>query len=347
VEVLARVPTGRLALLGEPGAGKTMLMVRLVLDLLARRAYGGPVPILVSLASWNPADQDLWGWLGAQLLIDHPGLASPRPAGREEPTRAAALLASGLILPLLDGLDEIPDQIRGPAINRINDALRPGQPLVVTCRSRQYRDAVQPQGGIEVTLRAAAAIQLCPLDAGTVRRYLSDDAAGPAAKARWAPVFTVLGTEASAGQALSTPLMVGLARAIYNPRPGELVGMLRDPAELCATALTDRSAVEGLLFDALIPAAYRATIGGRWKPQDASKWLVFLARHLEQTIGNPDLAWWQLRRAVSRTALGLMAGLAAVIWVGVVGGIAVGSRAGSRPGSRSRSCSRPRSRSGW
>ena len=42
VDVLAQVPTGWLVVLGEPGAGKTMLMVRLVLDLLARRAEGGP-----------------------------------------------------------------------------------------------------------------------------------------------------------------------------------------------------------------------------------------------------------------------------------------------------------------
>ena len=42
VDVLPRVPTGRLVVLGEPGAGKTMLMVRLVLDLLARRPSGGP-----------------------------------------------------------------------------------------------------------------------------------------------------------------------------------------------------------------------------------------------------------------------------------------------------------------
>lgn len=33
-DVLARVPTGRLVVLGEPGSGKTMLMVGLVLDLL-------------------------------------------------------------------------------------------------------------------------------------------------------------------------------------------------------------------------------------------------------------------------------------------------------------------------
>ena len=251
--MLARVPTGRLVVLGEPGAGKTMLMVRLVLDLLARRAEGGPVPFLASVASWNPAAQDLRGWLSARLLIDHPALVGRPPAGRTEPTQAAALLASGLILPVLDGLDEIADEVRGPAISRINDALRPGEQVVVTCRTEQYRDAVRPQGGLEVTLRAAAAIQLRPLDPDAIRGYLCDDAAGPVAKARWDPVLAVLGTEAPAGQALATPLMVGLARAIYNPRPGELAGTLRDPAELCRPALADRPTVESLLFDAFIP----------------------------------------------------------------------------------------------
>jgi hypothetical protein len=42
-DVLEKVPTGRLVVLGEPGSGKTMLMVRLVLDMLAARAAGGPV----------------------------------------------------------------------------------------------------------------------------------------------------------------------------------------------------------------------------------------------------------------------------------------------------------------
>jgi hypothetical protein len=189
-------------------AGKTMLMVRLVPDLLARRAAGGPVPFLTSIASWNPVEQDLRDWLAAQLLIDHPALAGP-PADRAEPIRAAALLASGLILPVLDGLDEIPQEVRDPAIGRINDALRPGEQVVVTSRIRQYRDAVRPQEGIEVTVRAAAAIELRRLDVAVVRGYLCDDAAGPVAKARWDPVSAVLGTDAPAGQALSTPLMVG------------------------------------------------------------------------------------------------------------------------------------------
>ena len=184
IDVLARVPTRRLVVLGEPGAGKTMLMVRLVLDLLARRAAGDPVPVLASVASWNPVKQDLRGWLCSQLLIDHPALAAVPSASVGGPTQAAALLASGLILPVLDGLDEIREQVRGSAIGKINDALRPGEQLVVTCRSQQYRDAVRPKRGLEVTLRAAAAVQLQPLDAAAVRNYLCDDAAGPVAKAR-------------------------------------------------------------------------------------------------------------------------------------------------------------------
>ena len=105
-------------------------------------------------------------------MIDHPALADPPPDDVAEPTQAAALLAAGLILPVLDGLDEIPDQVRGPAISRINDALRPGQQVVVTCRTQQYRDAVRPPGGLEVILRAAAAVQMRPLDADAVRHYL-------------------------------------------------------------------------------------------------------------------------------------------------------------------------------
>lgn len=92
-DVLRRIPTGRLVVLGEPGAGKTMLMVRLVLDLLANRAAGGRVPVLASLASWRPG-QPLYEWLGAQLIIDHPALAAAPPPGSEAGSRVAALLAA-------------------------------------------------------------------------------------------------------------------------------------------------------------------------------------------------------------------------------------------------------------
>ena len=61
-----------------------MLLIRLVLDLLARRESAEPVPVLVSLASWDPAGQNLNDWLIAQIISDLRG-------GMGAKSRAAAL----------------------------------------------------------------------------------------------------------------------------------------------------------------------------------------------------------------------------------------------------------------
>ncbi|WP_247707044.1 NACHT domain-containing protein, partial [Streptomyces liliiviolaceus] len=137
VKVLASVPTGRLVLLGDPGSGKSMLLVRLVLDLLARRRHGDPVPVLVPLASWDPDREDLDLWLEQRLGIDYPWLGDP---GRTGTARARELLDAGAILLVLDGLDEIPDRVRGRAIARINDALghRPDLGMVLSSRSAPF-----------------------------------------------------------------------------------------------------------------------------------------------------------------------------------------------------------------
>jgi hypothetical protein len=327
-DVLAAVPTGRLVVLGEPGAGKTMLMVGLVLDLLhpGRRSCGGPVPVLASLASWDPASQDLHGWLGATLITAYRDLAAAPPPGSAGNNRFQALAEAGLILPVLDGLDEIPEPARHAAITRINKELKPGEPVVVTCRTEQYKAAVSPPDGLGVALRAAA-VQLSTLEFDQAASYLRQDA-GPAA-GRWDALDT-LSADSAARQALATPLMTALARAIYNPHPDEQAGDLPHPAELCR--FTDRAAVETHLFDAFIPAAYRPPTRGRWTARQAEPWLAFLARHLEQTAGSPDLAWWQLQRSVRSTAfrlavglvLGLVFGLVLVITGDLVPGLVFG-----------------------
>jgi NACHT domain len=335
VEVLARVPTGRLVVLGEPGAGKTMLMVRLVLDLLARRAAGDRVPILASLASWNPADQDLREWMCAQLMVDYPALATRSPSGGQGSTQAAVLLASGLVIPILDGLDELAPSLRSTAIARINESLRPGEPIVVASRTEEFVKAIRPPSGKEATLRGAAAVQLRPLDVDAVRGYLGDDATGAAAKARWEPVFKLLGTEAPVGHVLASPLMVGLARATYSSRPGHPPRDLPDPAEL--SRLPDETAVERRLWDGFIATAYQPRWSGRWPSTQADRWLVFIARHL-QHLGVPELAWWQLPMALhrQRRMLALLGGVIIglvlfIVWLvlGLMHGLFAPSKIGS------------------
>ncbi|WP_047225095.1 MULTISPECIES: NACHT domain-containing protein [Protofrankia] len=320
IDVLDRIPTGRLVILGEPGAGKTVLAVRLLLALLARRAPGGPVPVLLSLASWNPADQDLAAWLEASLIRNHSGLEAPAPdATGEDRNRARALLDRRLLLPILDGLDELPPALRATALAKISEMLPDGQGLVLTCRKQAFRWAVRPSywGGAESKLKGAAAVVLRPLTPDDVADYFRKAPGGPVVTARWDEVvasFTATSPPPVA-RVLTTPLMASLAHTVYNPRRGESLRGVPEPVDLLDPARFPTVAkVREHLLDEFIPAAYRPH-----PHRGAQRRLRFLARHLEEHLhGTPDLAWWQLPAAAPRPffdltvriAFGLTFGLA-------------------------------------
>lgn len=302
--LLARVPTRRLMVLGESGAGKTMLLIRLVLDLLVCREQAHPVPVLISLAGWNPAEDDLREWLATQMTLDYPALAQPAPPSGAGRTLAAALLAEALITPVLDGLDEVPDRLRGAAIEQINQALLPGQAAVVSSRTAAYEAAICPEEGTAVRLRGTAVVRLCPVDADAGCQYLLREAGNSVG---WRQA---LSTSEYVRQALTTPLMLSLAREIYNPSHGESAVELPDPGELCKPAMNSRQAVERHLLEAFIPAAYRSRVGRSrrcpWQADQAQRYLSFLAGHLEhQPCSATDLAWWALCGPDAAPAKGL------------------------------------------
>ncbi|QWA21481.1 NACHT domain-containing protein [Streptomyces sp. JCM17656] len=217
-----RMPDPRLLVLGAPGSGKTLLLVRLLLALIEDRTTGDPVPVLFPLASWNPTAVDLRGWMERKLVQDHAELGVPAPAEYGDVSLARMLLERRLVLPVLDGFDELPAGTSGLALHRIGEALPYGCGLVLSSRPAEYRAALRPRTGVPARLSGMAGIELEPLDASDVSRYLLRDAGGdgtPAA-ARWAPVVSTLGTGTPAARALTSPLTVSLARAVYNPRPG-------------------------------------------------------------------------------------------------------------------------------
>ncbi|MFF4694308.1 NACHT domain-containing protein [Streptomyces chattanoogensis] len=318
-QVFERVPTRRLVVLGEPGAGKTVLLIRLLLALLENRSPGGSVPVLFSLAAWDPAREDLYTWMADQLARDHPalrGLATASPPQAGTATQARALLEQRLILPILDGLDELPEAVRAVALHAINQVLPAGQPLVLSSRTAEYRSALTTPAGATVLLNGAAGICLRILDPAKAAAYLERDAAGTGSAARWSRVTASLGTDTPVAQALSTPLGLFLARTIYNPRPDEYLTDLAHPDELLDRArFPTREDVDTHLFAAFIPAAYRPHPHHpiRWTAQQAQRTLTFLARHLQYTFGGtPNLAWWQLPEVLRRRqaiVVGLTVGL--------------------------------------
>ncbi|MFF2149638.1 helix-turn-helix domain-containing protein [Kitasatospora sp. NPDC058190] len=79
-DVYRRIGSGRLVVLGRAGSGKTVLMLRFVLDYLAARSSGDPVPVVFSVGSWDPTLTGLRDWLIGRLLRDYPNLAARAPS---------------------------------------------------------------------------------------------------------------------------------------------------------------------------------------------------------------------------------------------------------------------------
>jgi hypothetical protein len=326
-----RTPCGRLVVLGEPGAGKTVLLIRLVLDFLARRADGEPVPLLVPLASWSPEGQSLTDWLEGQILRTYPHLTGAISAGRK--SRARALLDDGLILPVLDGLDEIRGGSRAQALAKINATLGNHTGIVLSSRVKAFRHAVRPRPGVgPIRLEGAAGIRLDPLTPHAVADYLVVTA-GDGGETRWTAVRTAASTSGTPlARTLVTPLMASLARTVYNPCEGESVLGLPNPADL--TALPTAADIERHLFEGFIPAAYRPHPDSRlrWDGERADRYLAFLARHLEHRLHTTSLAWWELASATSWAyrilMFGLVAGFSSGLVIGLMFGPTVGLTAG-------------------
>jgi hypothetical protein len=220
VNYYRRLRPGRLVITGAPGAGKTVLALELLLALLEERRPEDPVPVRLPLASWDllsashlgtgpstgtghdpgAAVQVVRAWVCRHLVDTYRGIS---------PTAAAALMDAGLVLPVLDGLDEM-DAGGTPgygsrarqALNVLN-AFQRGRAkanLVLTCRSGQY----QALEALEVWAQDSARVEIRRISPAQARLFIQQRVGSPA---RWQGVLDTL------DRAPSSPL----ARALATP----------------------------------------------------------------------------------------------------------------------------------
>jgi len=281
--------SGRLVVLGEPGAGKSGAGIRLLLDALAHRAVltsrdRVPVPVLVTPQGWDPDAGPFAEWLATRLARDYALLRAP-----EYGTDAAArLLEGGLLAVILDGLDEMPQEQRSVALRALDEQAT--FRLVVLTRSRELVAAVR--GGAH--LRGAAALELLPIDARQAAQYLASGQINPL-PAPWQHVIDHLREHPHGvvAQALTTPLMLTLLRDTYGP--GQRVDELLDDSRFSSA-----QAIGDHLLDRVLTAAYTRHPGQPDPPytlDQAQQWLGQLARRMNDA-GTRDLAWWHIPRWV-------------------------------------------------
>ncbi|MFI7284956.1 NACHT domain-containing protein [Micromonospora chersina] len=296
------VPSGRLLVLGPPGSGKSIIALRMVREFSARRDPDAPIPVLLPVDSWDPDAEGFHDWLVDRIVRRYPYLAAGHPR-REAVVRD--LLLADLVVPVLDGLDELSDDRLAACLEELNEL--PTQRFVLTCRSSVYeKHLIQGE-----PLRAAAVVSIAPLTRAQVGRYLRD--AAPLHQAdNWATVADRIDVDPELATALSTPLMVAMARTAFD-QPGT------DPRDLLPLASQrGQRSVEDELLSRAVDAALRSRRGGqglrRWEPDRSRRYLTFLARHME-SLDHREFRWWQLPVELPRAFWagfdGLRAGLAA------------------------------------
>ncbi len=282
----------QLVVLGAPGAGKTTLAILYTLAAAMRPDH--PVPVLLSIAGWRPRNPDgetgepIETWVARHIADEHPELT--------DDDGIRQLWAGRRLLPVLDGLDEMPEPMLAHALADLDRSAGAGLEVVLTCRTAEYERGF----GAGNVLSHAVVVDIEPVSADDAAVYLTQRE--PPASRRWEGVVDLMRREPDGPLAatLSTPLMISLARQVYRDPAS-------DPAELTRFATADAAGRH--LLARYLPSVYP----GRRERARSTRWLSFLAHHLRDRVGDPNYEWWRLARSVPIAVLAAMIVAAAAL----------------------------------
>jgi len=241
-----------LLILGEPGAGKTRLLCELLRDRLARaeRDPTQRIPVIFNLSSWSAHHVSLATWLSEELTAKYD---VPRTISR-------AWVRNDMLLPLLDGLDEIAPKQRASCIEAINHYRDTYgfTPLAICVRTKEYY--AQP-----LRLRLQGAVCIRPLQAEQIQAYL--DTHGAALDG----LRDLLAQDQALRTLAETPLMLTLMAAVYRESTPVQLGTAIDPEQRRRE-----------LFDRYIAVMFqRRSSSTRYARPDLLRWLVWMAQTMQ------------------------------------------------------------------
>ncbi len=293
----------RLLILGEPGSGKTTMLLELTRDLIAAAEKNDklPIPVVFNLSSWATEEKPLAEWLIDELSTRY---QAPRKIGE-------VWIENNDVLLLLDGLDEVAKDKCDACVDEINAFLWErgiGLDVVICCRSLEHK-------ALTTKLKLEGAIVLLPLTDVQIDGYLAGS--GEELEA----VRSTLQHDEKLREIARTPLMLNIMALTYR---GMSVGELGK--------LTSIAAWRRHLFDIYVERMFKyREIECCYTPDKTLHYLTWLAKQMvkhKQTVFyiermHPD---WLSKRQDWRYRWGVRL----VLWLvsGLAGGLVFGPTVG-------------------
>ncbi|MCC9308140.1 caspase family protein [Kitasatospora sp. RB6PN24] len=287
--VYGGLPSGRIAVLGSPGSGKSEAALLTVLEALTHRSAlkngaeraNVPVPVLLGVTGWDASRDTLTDWAAARIAEDFPFLRQ-RKYGRKS---AAKLVQDGRIALFLDGFDELEDELRRAALKGIGQ--HSASRVMVFARTDEFADTIRAGH-----LPGAAVLELTPIPGTAAAEYLRCCQVEPAPEP-WERLMDHLTHQPDSvlSRALDTPLGLTLVRDAF-PRPDALVSLLEQDR------FTTREEVMAYLLDRFINVAYQSQQFSEpvdYEAAQARQWLSYLAAQMAEH-STYSFDWRQLPR---------------------------------------------------
>jgi DNA polymerase III delta prime subunit len=295
---------GELLILGEPGAGKTTLLLELARRLLdlAEKEEDQCLPVLFNLSSWTQRRLPLVKWLVEELWTKY---QVPRALGN-------TWITAGQILPLLDGLDEVAEDVRSDCVQAINTYhqayLEKGLAnLIVCCRSKEYM-------ALPTRVHLYQAVSIQPLTDDQIERYLQS------AKGQLEMLQHALQSDPELYKLAQRPLMLSIFTLAYHGAT---------PQDLPMAERSDEQ--QSQIFATYVERMFsRRSVSKLFSPQHMRRWLTFVAARMRQHgqaefyLEYIQLDWLiaRQRRLLYRVSVGLCTVLASVL-TGMLTGVLI------------------------
>jgi NACHT domain len=293
--VFDRMGSGRtLLIVGEPGSGKTIALLKLAEDAIDRTESDlrQQIPVVFNLSSWARKPQSIEQWLIQELLEKY----------QVSKALGKTWVESEALLLLLDGLDEVKAQQRNACVQALNQFMQTHgtTEIVICCRIRDYQM-------LQDRLMLRSAICLQPLTAEQIDRYFEQ------AGDRLSALKAVLPQDAELQELAKSPLMLSvmsLAYQDFTPEQLTVGGKIEDYRKRLFATYIDR------MFQR------RGTMQ-QYSREDTQRWLIWLAQQMtvaSQTvflIERLQPSWLPTREQRIRYRLesGLMGGIMGGIMV--------------------------------